>query len=152
MVPIGQTMREPKEGPTCGNTATPEAKAPNVNQTRGSEAPMTMINSIKRAVAVRTEWLRWRRVYRENHDRAISDLIAHFRYLVAHNQHIGAAEAAAYLHGHDFTTDDGDQFKVNNNALAVFLREICHECPDLAEHIKLRKSRFDRFYQRERQA
>lgn len=92
------------------------------------------------------EFRRFRDIYRTNHDTVFVHLINHLRKRASSNLHVGDAEAAAYLRGHDLVGVGGDSFKCNNNALPVYMREICRECPDLAGRIELRASRFDRFY------
>lgn len=92
------------------------------------------------------EFRHYKGIFRANRDTVFAHLIAHLRERVTNNLHVGDAEAAAFLRGHDFTGTDGDRFKVNNNALPVYMREVCRECPDLARRIELRASRFDVFY------
>ena len=93
------------------------------------------------------EYRRYKDIFRANHDTVFARLIDHLRERAAHGLHIGDAEAASFLRGHDFTSAEGDSFKVNNNALPIYMREVCLECPDLAGRIELRASRFDVFYQ-----
>lgn len=92
------------------------------------------------------EYRRYLAAYRANHDTVVVRLIAYLRKRAAANLHIGSAEVAAFLRGHEFTDADGGDFRANNNGLPIILREICRECPDLAGHIELRASRFDSFY------
>lgn len=143
MVSLGRAMSETKEGPTCGNTATPEAKAPDVNQTMGSEATMTHVDSTPDPR--HAEWRRWVDSYQRNHG-VMVQLASHFREQVANHRHIGSDEANAFLRANDFTDAEGGEFKVNHNGVSTYMRELCREFPDLAPHIRLRKSPFDRFY------
>lgn len=88
------------------------------------------------------------RLYEEN-AHVFVEAVEHLRGLASDGKHVGSAELAAYLRGHDFTNSEGGEFKTNNSYIAAWIRFLADDYPDLAPHIELRGSRFDRFFEKE---
>lgn len=84
--------------------------------------------------------------YLDANPHIVNSLVDYLTKRCDQHKHIGNAEAAAYLRGHQFVASSGDDFKVNNNMIPVLMRLVGFRNPRIASHIERRGSRFDVFF------
>lgn len=86
-------------------------------------------------------------IYHANFAGAIAQVVEYMRGLVAGGLNIiDQAKVYGFLRSKDFTSGRGEEFKVNNNYGAVYVRLIARDFPDLAPHLHFKKSKFDCFF------
>lgn len=135
---MSKTKKKPVEPNTLGNGGTTgenqDGKA--AQQHHSNTVPPELFHDFEQA----------KYLYYAN-ARIFAQLAAHLEKRAADGLPVDQDAIAAYLRGHDFVTDTGEDFKVNHNYGAAWARFIRRDNPDLAPHIVLRKSRFDRFFE-----
>lgn len=134
---MSKTKKKPVEPNTLGNGGTTGANqdGKTAQQHHSNTVPPELFHDFEQA----------KYLYYKN-PRVFAQLVAHLEKRAAEGLCIDQDTIYSYLRGHDFTTDEGEPFKVNHNYGAVWARLIKLDHPDLAPRIKLRASRFDRLF------